>query len=86
MAWNHRLLCKDRKNHQGYGILKIATSIAGAIQCAYLAMDEVQVPDHDGIVFGDVEETIQNLGRLGNKGMLATDRVILDMMLAGQKQ
>lgn len=66
--------------------LKIATSVAGAIQCAYLALDEVQVPNHDGIVFGDVDGTIRNLGSLGNKGMLTTDRVILDMMLAGQKQ
>lgn len=65
--------------------LKIATSVAGAIQCAYLALDEVQVPDHDGIVFGDVEETIRNLGSLGNKGMVTTDHVILDMMLEGQK-
>lgn len=66
--------------------LKIATSVAGAIQCVYLALDEVQVPNHDGIVFGDVEETIRNLGSLSNKGMLTTDHVILNMMLEGQKQ
>lgn len=65
--------------------LKIATSVAGAIQCAYLALDEVQVPDHDGIVCCDIEKTIQNLGSLGNQGMQVTDRVILNMMLEGKK-
>ena len=64
--------------------LKIATSIAGAIQCAYLALEEVQVPGRDGIVCNDVEQTVQNLGKLGNVGMETTDRVILNMMLAGQ--
>lgn len=61
--------------------LKIATSVAGAIQCAYLAVEGVQVPERDGIVCADVEETIHNLGNLGNKGMCVTDKVILDMML-----
>lgn len=61
--------------------LKIATSVAGAIQCAYLAVEGAQVPERDGIVCADVEETIHNLGNLGNKGMCVTDRVILDMML-----
>lgn len=61
--------------------LKIATSVAGAIQCAYLAVEGVEAPEKDGIVCADVEETIHNLGNLGNKGMCVTDRVILDMML-----
>lgn len=64
--------------------LKIATSIAGAIQCAYLAIAAVGVPDQDGIISSDVEITIQNLGNLGNNGMQITDHVILDMMLAGK--
>ncbi len=61
--------------------LKIATSVAGAIQCAYLAVEGAQAPERDGIVCADVEETIHNLGNLGNKGMCVTDKVILDMML-----
>lgn len=66
--------------------LKIATSVAGAIQCAYLAMEGAQVPERDGIVCADVEETIHNLGNLGNKGMCVTDRVILDMMLENKAE
>lgn len=62
--------------------LKIATSVAGAIQCAYLALEEVEAPEGDGIVCESVEDTIRNLGNLGNNGMRATDHVILDMMLA----
>ncbi|MCM1214603.1 MAG: L-serine ammonia-lyase, iron-sulfur-dependent, subunit alpha [Lachnospiraceae bacterium] len=62
--------------------LKIATSIAGAIQCAYLALEGVEAPDRDGIVCESVEDTICNLGNLGNNGMRTTDHVILDMMLA----
>lgn len=64
--------------------LKIATSIAGAIQCAHLALEGVEVPDRDGIVCGSVEDTVHNLGNLGNSGMRTTDHVILDMMLAGK--
>jgi len=64
--------------------LKIATSVAGAIQCAYLALENVEVPSHDGIICDDVEATIRNLGNLGNDGMQKADHVILDMMLAGK--
>ena len=64
--------------------LKIATSVSGAVQCAFLAAEGVQVPEHDGIVRPDVEDTIRNLGSLGREGMEKTDHVILDMMLAGR--
>ena len=62
--------------------LKIATSVSGAIQCAYLALEGVEAPERDGIVCESVEDTIYNLGNLGNNGMRVTDHVILDMMLA----
>lgn len=62
--------------------LKIATSVAGAIQCAYLALEQVQVPDNDGIICGNVEYSIRNLGNLGNRGMRTTDTCILDMMIS----
>lgn len=65
--------------------LKIATSVAAAVQCAYLAMEDVQVPGCDGIVSMDVEQSVKNLGTLGNEGMQITDHIILNMMLEGQK-
>ena len=64
--------------------LKIATSISAAIQCAYLALEGVEAPNRDGIVCESVEDTICNLGNLGNNGMRTTDHVILDMMLANE--
>jgi len=66
--------------------LKIATSVSGAIQCALLAAEGIEVPGTDGIVCPDVEQTIQNLGSLGNKGMIQTDHVILHMMLENKEK
>ena len=37
--------------------------------------------DHDGIIDRDIEQTIQNLGRVGSVGMEQTDEVILDIMV-----
>ena len=38
----------------------------------------------DGIVCRDVEETLANLGILGNTGMKNTNHMILEMMLKKQ--
>lgn len=61
--------------------LKIASSVNAAVQCAILAMNGIEVSEKDGIVAKDVEKTIKNLAQLGNEGMEATDRVILDIMV-----
>lgn len=61
--------------------LKIGTVVSGAFQCSVLALNNYSAGDLDGIVSRDVEETIRNLGELGNRGMADTDRVILDMMV-----
>jgi L-cysteine desulfidase len=65
--------------------LKIATAVSSAMQCAQLALKGVVISDTDGIVCGDGDGTIRNLGRLANPGMVDTDRVILDMMLNKRK-
>lgn len=62
--------------------LKIASSLASAIQCAKLAMAGVSATRLDGIIDEDAEESIRNLANLGSTGMDQTDRVILDMMTA----
>lgn len=61
--------------------LKIATGISAALQCAHLALTGGRAGGRDGIVMADVERSIANLGELGARGMLAADRVILEMML-----
>ena len=60
--------------------LKVASSVEAAITAALLAKKSVCIPGSDGIVADDVEKCIQNLGMLGAKGMVDTDRVILDIM------
>ncbi|MEG1426630.1 MAG: L-serine ammonia-lyase, iron-sulfur-dependent, subunit alpha, partial [Oscillospiraceae bacterium] len=61
--------------------LKIATAVSGAVQCATLAIHGIAATQKDGIVEADVENSILNLARLGNQGMVETDKVILDMMI-----
>lgn len=61
--------------------LKIATVISSAYQCSLLALKNSGAGELDGIVGADVENSIRNLGVLGNRGMADTDRVILDMMV-----
>ena len=62
--------------------LKIASSVASAMQCARLALSGISAGNLDGIVTENVEKSIRNLGNLGNAGMERTDRVILDMMIS----
>lgn len=72
------LICDGAK---GTCSLKIATAVSGAVQCALLAKSGIAATEKDGIVEADVEKSIHNLARLGNQGMVETDRVILDMMI-----
>lgn len=65
--------------------LKIATSVSAAMRAATFALSGIGATDHDGIVAGDVEDTLKNLGDLGLEGMADTNRIILDMLLHKQK-
>ena len=73
------LICDGAKSSCA---LKIASSVASAMQCAQLAMAGVGATSLDGIIAADVENSIRNLANLGSEGMKRTDRVILDMMIA----
>lgn len=61
--------------------LKVATVITSAFRGARLALKGLGAGNLDGIVSQEVEESIQNIGRLGNEGMANTDQVILDIMV-----
>lgn len=61
--------------------LKIATAVSSAIRAATMALNGLGAGSHDGIVTADVEETLRNLGTLGNEGMSGTNSAILNMML-----
>lgn len=61
--------------------LKVASVISSAFQCSVLALKDHAANRMDGIVSGNVENTIRNIGELGSRGMANTDQVILDMMV-----
>ncbi len=60
---------------------KIALSVQAGLMGYTLACHHLQFRSGDGLVFGDVETTLQNIGRLGKQGMRETDKEIIRMML-----
>ena len=61
--------------------LKICTCTNATMQSAFLAMKGLHVQKTDGIVEDDVEKSIDNFTTLGNKGSVAMDSLVLNMML-----
>ncbi|NCC25862.1 MAG: serine dehydratase subunit alpha family protein [Deltaproteobacteria bacterium] len=60
--------------------MKIATGIYAAFDSATLASYHKDLHGGEGIVGGDVEATIRNIGELASSGMEQTDEVILRIM------
>ena len=60
--------------------LKLASAASAAVQSAIIAKQNCFVPQKNGIVGSNVEESIQNLGRVSDKGMSVTDEVIINVM------
>ncbi|MNR53364.1 hypothetical protein D3C85_1733660 [compost metagenome] len=50
-----------------------------------MAINNLHVPQSEGIVSDDVDQTIANLGRLSKRGMLDTDIEIINIMRAKQQ-
>jgi len=63
---------------------KIASAVDAAIMAHYLSTEGKTFLDGEGLVTGDVEGTIANIGRMGNAGMRSTDLEILKMMVGGE--
>ena len=61
--------------------LKVASGVSSSVQAAILAMDDICISSQDGIIDDDIEKTIFNLGEIGSRGMQATDKMILDIMV-----
>lgn len=61
--------------------LKLSTAAACAVESALLSMKGVRVPYDNGIVDWSCEDTIKNLGKVSDPGMVTTDKVILDVMV-----
>ncbi|QTQ14223.1 serine dehydratase subunit alpha family protein [Treponema parvum] len=60
--------------------LKIASAVDAAFRSALLAIGDLSISGDKGINEEDVEKSLRNLVRIGNSGMLDTDRIILDIM------
>lgn len=60
--------------------MKVSTSAGAAVKAALMAINNIRVSGQEGIIAQGVEETIDNLGLLGNQGMRETDRMILKIM------
>lgn len=62
--------------------LKVSTGVGSAIQSALLALEGIVISPNDGIIEDDVEKTIHNFGLVGSKGMVHTDELLLQIMVA----
>ncbi len=60
---------------------KIASSVDAAIMAHYMAMDGRTFNPGEGLVKGDVEETIKGICKMGKDGMKGTDIEILNIMI-----
>lgn len=60
--------------------LKLASAVSTAVFSAVMAMEHRCVTSLEGIVDDDVDKSIRNLTSIGSKGMMETDRMILDIM------
>lgn len=60
--------------------LKISSGVSTALLSAVMAMENGVVSEQEGIVDKDVDQTIRNMSIIGKKGMIETDKVVLDIM------
>ena len=60
---------------------KIATAVGMALLAMEMSLRERVFREGEGLVEADVEQTIQNIGRMGRVGMKSTDVEILNIML-----
>ncbi|WP_297201714.1 L-serine ammonia-lyase, iron-sulfur-dependent, subunit alpha [uncultured Pluralibacter sp.] len=60
--------------------MKVSTSVGSAWKSVLLALDDSAVTGNEGIVAGDVEDSIANLCALARNAMQATDRQIIEIM------
>jgi L-cysteine desulfidase len=65
--------------------MKVSTSTAAAVKAALMAINNLHIPESQGIVSDDVDQTIANLSRIARKGMLDTDIEIINIMRAKQR-
>ena len=60
---------------------KIVTALETSLFASDMALHSLSFDGGDGIVKDDIEATIKGVGKIASKGMVTTDKVILDVML-----
>ncbi len=60
--------------------LKVTTGVSTAVLSAVMAMENRCVTSLEGIIEGDVDNSIHNLTEIGAQGMNETDRLVLQIM------
>lgn len=78
LALSSGIICDGAKSSCA-GKISLAVE-AGLIGCE-MALNRKRLKGSDGIVADSADETISNISRIASEGMLATDRVIIDIML-----
>lgn len=61
--------------------MKVSSGVSTAMLSALMAMENKVVTSVEGIIDDDVDKSITNLTEIGSKGMEATDRLVLDIMI-----
>ncbi len=62
--------------------LKVSAGVSSAVYCALLAIEGSSAAVTDGIIAEDVDQTVKNIGELATKGMIETDRHIINTMIS----
>ena len=60
---------------------KIASAVSAGLLSYRMAKEDKCFQDGEGLTGGNIEETIQNIGRMGRDGMKSTDVEILNIMV-----
>ena len=71
------ILCDGAKESCAF---KVSRGVSAAVEAAFLAMEHACIPAINGIVGGSLEETLENLEKVNDPGMVETERLVLAMI------
>ena len=60
--------------------LKISSGVSSALLSALMAIENRVISSQEGIVDENVDKTIHNMALIGKKGMIETDKLVLNIM------
>lgn len=60
--------------------LKISSGVSSALLSALMAIENRVISSQEGIVDENVDKTIRNMALIGKKGMIETDKLVLNIM------